>query len=75
MSRCKTYYGTDFNNAWLKARGDQALSAYKEYVTEQTHVVDEQYRAVGAVVSASEALVASGYWIDVIRRPTKRQSK
>ena len=52
----------EFNNTWLRARGDQALSAYKDYVTEQTRVIEQIYNSVGAMISASESLVAAEYW-------------
>src|SRR5258706_12053412 len=31
----------EFNNAWVKARGDQALNAYKDYVHEQLKIAEE----------------------------------
>lgn len=52
----------EFNNAWLKARGDQALAAYKDYVTEQLKVADGLFTSVGSIVAAAEALVASAGW-------------
>ena len=52
----------EFNSVWVKARGDQALSTYKDYINEQTHMLDQLYAAVGSMISASEVLVGSEYW-------------
>jgi hypothetical protein len=52
----------EFNNAWVKARGDQALSAYRDYNKEQLKVFEELYSDVGRIVAGSEALVAAANW-------------
>jgi hypothetical protein len=52
----------DFNNAWLKARGDQALLAYRDYHNDQLRALEQLYVEVGHIVSASEALVAAANW-------------
>jgi hypothetical protein len=52
----------EFNNAWVKARGDQALTAYKEFSTEQLHLVEQVYTIVGRLDAACEALVAGANW-------------
>src|SRR3954447_11049386 len=52
----------EFNNAWVKARGDQALSAYRDYNKEQLKVFEELYSEVGRMIAGSEALVAAANW-------------
>jgi hypothetical protein len=52
----------EFNNTWVKARGDQALSAYRDYNKEQLKVFEELYSDVGRMVAGSEALVAAANW-------------
>jgi hypothetical protein len=47
----------EFQESWLKARGDQALIAYKEYVDKEREVVKHAYDLIGSSVSAGEALI------------------
>lgn len=47
----------EFNNAWLKARGDQALTARKEFVEGRTKALDEILRVAGAIATASDDLL------------------
>jgi hypothetical protein len=47
----------EFNNGWLKARGDQALTARKEFVDGRRNSLDEILRTIGEMDAASEELV------------------
>jgi hypothetical protein len=47
----------EFNNAWLKARGDQALLARKEFVDGRRATLDEILRTAGTLSAASHDLV------------------
>lgn len=47
----------EFNNGWLKARGDQALTARKEFVDGKHNSLDEILRTIGEVSAASEELI------------------
>jgi hypothetical protein len=48
----------EFQQSWLKARGDQALTAYKEHLTKQQEVVNRAYDLIGKSISAGEDLIA-----------------
>ena len=48
----------EFQQSWLKARGDQALTAYKEHLTKQQEVVNRVYDLIGRSISAAEDLIA-----------------
>ena len=61
----------EFNDAWLKARGDQALTAYRDYQREQFGAVDRVYSEVGEMISAGEAVIAAAGW-DRRRKETDR---
>jgi hypothetical protein len=52
----------EFNDAWLKARGDQALTGYREYQHEQFSAVDRVYSEVGEMISAGEAVISAANW-------------
>jgi hypothetical protein len=47
----------DFNNSWLKSRGDQALVARKEFVDSRRASLDEILRTIGDVCAASKELI------------------
>ncbi len=47
----------EFEQAWLKARGDQALVAYKDYLEQQRETVKRVYELIGGSISASEDLI------------------
>ena len=47
----------EFQQAWLKARGDQAMLAYKDFVEKRSNLITELYGRVGSSVSASEDLI------------------
>lgn len=47
----------EFQQTWLKARGDQALVAYKEYLDKQQEVVRHVYELVGSSISAADDLI------------------
>lgn len=47
----------EFNNGWLKSRGDQALVARKEYVDGRRAALDEILRTIGAMAAASDSLI------------------
>ena len=48
----------EFQQAWLKARGDQALQANKEYLEKEQEVVLHVYDLIGGCISASEDLIS-----------------
>jgi hypothetical protein len=48
----------EFQQSWLKARGDQAMLAYKDFVEKRSNLVTELYGRIGSSVSASEDLVS-----------------
>ena len=48
----------EFQQAWLKARGDQALVAYQDYLKEEQEVVKRAYELIGNSISASDDLIA-----------------
>ena len=47
----------EFDQAWLKSRGDQALVSYKEYLDQEQALMRRTYGLIGACVSASDRLV------------------
>jgi len=47
----------EFEQAWIKARGDQALIAYKDYLEQQRDTVKRAYELVGNCISASDDLI------------------
>jgi hypothetical protein len=48
----------EFQQAWIKARGDQALVAYKEYLDGEQEIVKRAYELIGSSVSASDNLIS-----------------
>jgi len=48
----------EFQQAWIKARGDQALVAYKEYLDGEQDIVKRAYELIGDAVSASDDLIS-----------------
>jgi hypothetical protein len=47
----------EFQQAWLKARGDQALLSYTEYLKQRQEVVGQMFQLVGDFVAAADDLV------------------
>jgi hypothetical protein len=47
----------EFDQAWLKSRGDQALVSYKEYLDQEQALMRRTYGSIGACISASDRLV------------------
>lgn len=47
----------DFQRAWMQARGDQALVAYKEYLDREQDLVKDAYQLLGSSLSASSDLI------------------
>jgi hypothetical protein len=47
----------NFQQDWLKARGDQALEAYKEYLAQEKDLIQRVYKLIGQSVSATEDLL------------------
>lgn len=47
----------EFQQAWLQARGNQALVAYKEYLDQQQGIVRRAYELIGSCISTSEDLI------------------
>lgn len=47
----------EFQEAWMKARGDQALVTYKEYLNQEQETVRRVYEIVGNLISASKDLI------------------
>jgi hypothetical protein len=48
----------EFEQAWIKARGDQALVAYKEYLDGEQEIVKRAYELIGYCISASDGLIS-----------------
>jgi hypothetical protein len=48
----------EFDQTWLKSRGDQALVSYKEYLDQEQAFMKRTYSLIGACVSASDRLVS-----------------
>lgn len=49
----------EFQQSWLKARGDQALVAYKDHLDKQQDIVRRAYERIGASISAADDLMAT----------------
>jgi hypothetical protein len=49
----------EFQQTWLKARGDQALETYKDYLNQEQAVMKNAYEIVGNCISASDNLILS----------------
>jgi hypothetical protein len=47
----------EFQQSWLKGRGDQALIAYKDYLDKQQDTVRRVYERIGTSISASDDLI------------------
>jgi hypothetical protein len=47
----------EFQQSWMKARGDQALLAYKEYTDQEQETVKRAYELIGGCISASDDLI------------------
>jgi len=47
----------EFQEAWMKARGDQALVTYKDYLNQEQEIVRRVYEIVGSCISVSEDLI------------------
>lgn len=47
----------EFNQAWLKSRGDQALLSYKDYLDQEQELMRRTYALIGTSISASDRLV------------------
>jgi ribosomal protein L32E len=47
----------DFEQAWLRSRGDQALISYKEYLDQERQLITRAYGSIGACIAASDRLV------------------
>jgi hypothetical protein len=48
----------EFQQAWLKARGDQALISYKDFLDKQQEIIKRVYERVGTCISSSEDLIS-----------------
>jgi hypothetical protein len=46
----------EFDQAWLKSRGDQALVSYKEYLDQEHDLMRRTYALIGTCISASDRL-------------------
>jgi len=46
----------EFEQTWLKSRGDQALVSYKEYLDQEQALMRRTYSMIGACISASDRL-------------------
>jgi hypothetical protein len=49
----------EFEQAWVKARGDQALLAYQGYLKEEQETVKSAYDLIGSCISAADDLMAT----------------
>jgi|SRR5882724_1093062 len=54
----------EFEQAWLKSRGDQALVSYKEYLDQEQALIRRAYSLIGTCTSSSDRLVGltGGIW-------------
>lgn len=54
----------DFEQAWLKSRGDQALLSYKEYLDQEKDLIRRTYSSIGSCIAASDRLtgLTRGVW-------------
>jgi hypothetical protein len=57
----------EFEQAWLKSRGDQALVSYKEYLDQENEIIRRTYSSIGACISASDRLI--GLTLATWRKP------
>jgi hypothetical protein len=48
----------EFQQAWMKSRGDQALATYKEYLDKEQETVKRAYELIGNCISSSEDLIS-----------------
>ncbi len=48
----------EFQQAWLKSRGDQALVAHKEFLEKQQETIKKVYERIGTTMSAADDLIA-----------------
>lgn len=48
----------EFQQAWMKSRGDQALVSYKEYLDQEQEVMKRAYELIGNSIAASQDLIA-----------------
>lgn len=48
----------DFEQAWIKMRGDQAMIGYKDFLDKQRETAEKVFERVGKLVSASEDLIS-----------------
>jgi hypothetical protein len=47
----------EFQQAWMQARGNQALAAYKEELDQEEQIVRRAYELIGSTIQASEDLI------------------
>jgi hypothetical protein len=47
----------EFQTAWMKTRGEQALSAYNDYLSKEQEIVKQSFELIGDTVSASDDLI------------------
>ena len=47
----------EFQQAWLKARGDQALQSHKEYLDKEQQIVLQAYDLIGKCLTAGRDLI------------------
>lgn len=47
----------EFQQAWMQARGNQALTAYKEQLDQEEQIVRRAYDLIGSTIQASEDLI------------------
>lgn len=66
----------EFEQAWVKARGDQALVAYKDYLEQQRETMKRSYDLIGTCVSASDDLIElTGPDFDLQKYPSARPQR
>ncbi len=64
----------DFQQSWLKARGDQAIVAYKEYLDGELKIVERTYGTSGRMVAATDDVISLSHpQFDPSRYPDSRQ--
>ena len=56
----------EFQQAWLQARGNQALAAYEEYLEQERGTIERVYQLVGDTISSAENLISlTGLLLDL----------
>jgi hypothetical protein len=47
----------EFQQQWMKARGDQALASYNQYLSQENELVQKSYEIIGNCIATSDDLI------------------